>query len=67
MRRLGKGELVPFDPEPERTAIDYVEREKKAQVRHQATMQNREERNQGRERNESQGGNNGNNSRNNAP
>ena len=67
MRRQGQGELVPFDPELKRIANRLRREQRETQVRHQATMQNQEEHNQGHERNELQGGHNDNNGRNNVP
>ena len=52
MRRLGQGELVHFDPEPEGIANRLRREQKEAQVRHQATMHNQEEQNQGPYQNE---------------
>ena len=48
MRRHGQGELVPFDPKPERITNRLHIEQREAQVIHQATIQNREE-NQGHE------------------
>ena len=52
MRRQGQGELVPFDPELERTTNRLRREQREAQARHQATMHNQAEWNQGHERNE---------------
>ena len=67
MRRQGQRELLPFDLELERTTNKLRREQREAQVRHQVVMQNKEEQDQGHERNEPQVGNNGNNCRNNAP
>ena len=49
MRRHGQRELVPFDPEPERTTNRLRREQREAQVRHQANMQNQEDQDQGHE------------------
>ena len=38
MRRQGQGELLPFDPKPERTANRLRRDQRESQVRHQAFM-----------------------------
>ena len=67
MRRQGQGELLPFDPKPERTANRLRKEKRETQARNLIVMRNQEEQDQGHERNEQQGGQNGNNGRNNAP
>ena len=52
MRRQGQGELVPFDPELERTTNRLRREQREAIERLQAVMQNEEEEDQGHERNE---------------
>ena len=52
MQRQGQGELLPFDPEQERTANRLHREQREVQVRHQAVIQNQEEWDQGHERNE---------------
>ena len=49
MQRQGQGELVPFDLEPQRTANRLHTEQREPQVRHQASMQNQEEQDQGHE------------------
>ena len=67
MQRQGQVELLPFDPEPERTLHQLHREQREAHQRGLATMQNNEGQDQGQDQNESQGGHNGNNGRNYAP
>ena len=67
MRRHGQGELLSFDPEPERTVNRLRREQRETHKRNLVVMQNQEEQDQGEERNERQGGQNGNNGRNYAP
>ena len=67
MRRRGQVELLPFDPEPERTLHQLRREQREAHQRDLAVMQNNEGQDQGQEQNEPQGGHNGNNGRNYAP
>ena len=67
MRRRGQVELLPLDPEPERTLHLLCREQKEAHQRNLATMQNNEEQDHGQEQHEPQGGQNGNNGRNYAP
>ena len=67
MRRRGQVELLPFDPEPERTLNRLRNEQREAHQRNLAIMKNQEGQDQGQEKNESQGGQNGNNGRNYAP
>ena len=56
MQRQGQGELLPFDPKPERTVNRLRGEKREAQARILAVMQNQEEQDQGQDRNEPQGG-----------
>ena len=67
MQRRGQGELLPFDPEPERTLNRLHREQRGAHQRNLAVMQNQEGQDQVQEQNEPQGGQNGNNGRNYAP
>ena len=64
MRRRGQVELLPFDPELERTLHRLRREQRGAHQRNLAIIQNQERQDQGQEQNEPQGGQNGNNSRN---
>ena len=61
MRRRGQVELLPFDPEPERTLHRLRREQREAHQRNLVTMQNNEGQDQDQEQNELQGGHNGRN------
>ena len=67
MRSRGQAELRPFDPEPERTLHRLRKKQREAQYRNLAIMQNIVEQDHGQEKNELQRGSNGNNGRNQVP
>ena len=67
MRRRGQSELLPFDPELERTLNQLRREQREAHQRNLAIMQNQEGQDQGQEQNEPQGGQNENNGMNYAP
>ena len=56
VRRRGQVELLPFDPEPERTLHRLRREQREAHQRDLAVMQNNEGQDQGQEQNEPQGG-----------
>ena len=56
MRRRGQGELLLFDPEPERTLNRLRREQREAHQRNLAVMQNQEGQDQGQEKNKLQGG-----------
>ena len=64
IRRQGQGELLPFDPESERTLNRLCRNQREAHQRNLAVMQNQKEHDQGQERNELNEGHNRNNGRN---
>ena len=67
MRRRGQVELLPFDPEPERTLHRLRRELREAHQRNLATIKNNEGQDQVQEQNKTKGGHNGNNGRNYAP
>ena len=54
--KTGQVELLPFDPEPERTLHLLRRDQREAHQRNLAVMQNQEGQDQGQEKNEPQGG-----------
>ena len=67
MRRRGQVELLPFDPEPERTLHQLRREQREKHQRNIVIMQNNKGQDYDQEQKELQGGHNGNNGRNYAP